>query len=269
MQSWRDQKAIRERTRAAKFDRIFCFDTSSRIAGLFDGIKTRFHWFQGSAELKHSARHYLDLVASTCHLPTDEFYNFLPVSSDAVQQVNAELESYDISADDTLLMIHPTFSGYSRIGLRKRQARKRKLWPPQNYGSLGSKLASSKLATGSSPKTFMALLPDELHFGEKIVRHSGNTILLRESQPTFDRYKALISRANALLTPDSGPMHIASALGTRIVAFFSMKDPADCGPYMPSELFTILQSDDPIRGISAISVDTVFDAVMAQLNASV
>ena len=68
-----------------------------------------------------------------------------------------------------------------------------------------------------------------------------------------------------MVTPDSGPMHIASAVGTRIVAFFSMKDPADCGPYMDPSLFTILRSDDPIHGISTISVDTVYNAIMAQL----
>lgn len=267
-QSYRDQKEIRRLTQLAQFDKIFCFDTSPRIAGLFKDIQTEFHWFKGSGVLKHSARHYLELVASTCQCDIDHFYNHLPVPEIAARQVDTELESYGISRQDKLVMIHPTFSGYSRLGLRKRQARIRKLWPAANYGLLGKQLAATKLDNGTTPKVFMAILPAELHYGKKIAAASDGTIRLLESQPTFERYKALIARADLLLSPDSGPMHIASALGTRIVAFFSMKEPADCGPYMPADLFTILRSDDPVKGISTISVDTVFDAIMAQLNAA-
>jgi ADP-heptose:LPS heptosyltransferase len=109
----------------------------------------------------------------------------------------------------------------------------------------------------------MILLPDELSFGEKIVSHSDNNVLLLRSESTFERYKAMIQRADVLLTPDSGPMHMASALGTKIVAFFSMKDPGDCGPYMDPEMFIILRSENtpnPELGINAIDVDTVYDA---------
>ena len=110
---------------------------------------------------------------------------------------------------------------------------------------------------------FMVLLPDELSFGEKIVKLSNNNILLLKSDSTFERYKAMIQRADVLLTPDSGPMHMASALGTKTVAFFSMKDPGDCGPYMDPAKFIILRSENtahPERGINAIDVDTVYDA---------
>ena len=267
-QSYRDQKQIRARTLVANFDKIYCFDTSPRIAGLFRDTVTDFYWFEGSTTLKHSARHYLELVASTCQCDTDHLYNYLPVSVEATRQVNTELESHGISQHDKLVMIHPTFSGYSRLGLRKRQARIRKLWPAEQYGALGKQLATTKLADGTTPKVFMAILPAELHYARKIAAASDGSILLLESQPTFERYKALIARANVLLSPDSGPMHIASALGTRIVAFFSMKEPADCGPYMPPNLFSILRSDDPVKGIATISVDSVLDAIQAQLNSA-
>lgn len=269
IQNWRDQQAIRQRARQARFDKIFCFDTSPRIGGLFRDIPGEFHWFKGSDTLKHSARHYLELVAAHCSVDIETFYNYLPVSDEAARLVNLELESYGISRQDKLVMIHPTFSGYSRLGLRKRQAKIRKLWPASYYGLLGKLLTATRLEDGSTPKVFMAILPAELHYARKIVAASDGSIRLLESQPTFERYKALIARANVLLSPDSGPMHIASALGTRIVAFFSRKEPADCGPYMPAHLFTILRSDDPVKGISTIDVDTVLDAVKSKLNAGI
>ena len=264
IKSYTDRKKLLKKISNGNFDRIYCFDTSERIAGLFDHSPAEFHWFQGSNELKHSARHYLDLVASSCNIDAGAFYNFLPVDSSYRKQVDEELATSAIQPEDIVVMMHPTFSGYSKLGLRKRHARIRKLWPAENYGHLGKQLSTQSI-NGRQVKPLIALLPAELSLGRRIVDYSDGSITLLESHPTFGRYKALIKRADLLLTPDSGPMHIASALETPIVAFFSMKEPADCGPYMEPALFTILRSDDPVKGISTIDVDTVYNAVMTKL----
>ena len=264
IRAYTDKTKLLGKIQAGNFDKIFCFDTSSRIASLAENSPAEFFWFHSSNELKHSARHYLDLVASNCDIAVEDFYNYLPVDSEYRNQVDQELAAVGIQPDDIVVMMHPTFSGYSRLGLRKRKARIRKLWPAVNYGNLGNML-SQKTIDGRRIKPLIALLPRELPLGKKIVGYSKGTITLLESNPTFGRYKALIDRADLILTPDSGPMHIASALGTRIVAFFSRKEPADCGPYMHTSLFTILRSDDPKKGISTIDVNTVYDAVMSQL----
>jgi heptosyltransferase-2 len=264
VKSYADKRSLLKKIAASNFDKIYCFDTSKRIAGLFEHAHTEFHWFHSSDELKHSARHYLDLVASGCDIDAEQFYNFLPVDDGYRKQVDKELETQGIMPEDLVVMMHPTFSGYSRLGLRKRHARIRKLWPVGSYAELGKRLADETI-DGRAIKPLIALLPRELELGRKIVSNSDGKVTLLESYPTFGRYKALIARANLLLTPDSGPMHIASALGTPIVAFFSMKEPADCGPYMEPSLFTILRSDDPVKGISTIDVDTVHDAVLSQL----
>ncbi len=81
----------------------------------------------------------------------------------------------------------------------------------------------------------------------------------------------MIQRADVFVSPDTGPMHIASALNTRVVAMFSDKDPSDCGPYMPVDRFSILRSElmsHPEKGISAISVEDVYQACVQQLAAA-
>jgi len=264
IKSYTDKRKLLKNISNGNFDKIYCFDTSKRIASLFEHSHAEFHWFHSSNELKHSARHYLDLVASSCEIDVEKFNNFLPVDNASLKQVDEELQTFGIQPDDIVVMMHPTFSGYSKLGLRKRHARIRKLWPAENYGQLGKQLSLQSL-DGRQIKPLIALLPAELSLGKMIVDYSDAAITLLESQPPFSRYKALIKRANLLLTPDSGPMHIASALGTPIVAFFSMKEPADCGPYMDPALFTILRSDDPVKGISSIDVETVHSAVINQL----
>ncbi len=257
-----DKNNIKRKLKASNFDSIICFDTSPRIAKLFVNIKTEFHQYKASNVLVHCAKAYLEFVSRACNKPLVDAYNFLPVDKEAQQHVDSELLEHGITTDDKVLMIHPTFSGYSRFGIRKRQAKLRKLWPPENYGELISRLTGASNSE-QQLKVIMVLLPDEISFGEKIIKHSNKKALLLESKSTFERYKAMIQRANVLLTPDSGPMHMASALNTKIVAFFSMKDPGDCGPYMDPNRFTILRSENmpqPERGISAIDVNTVFAA---------
>ena len=258
-----DKNRILKNLKTSHFDKIICFDTSPRIAALFDGIDTEFHQYKGSKVLKHCAKAYLDFLAEACDKPVYDAYNHLPVEQAARDETDAELLKHGISPDDTVLMIHPTFSGYSPYGIRKRQAKLRKLWSPENYGALIKRVTQLKGSNGNNIKAMMVLLPDELSYGEKIVRHSDNNVLLLRSESTFERYKAMIQRADVLLTPDSGPMHMASALGTKIVAFFSMKDPGDCGPYMEPEKFIILRSENtpnPELGINAIDVETVYNA---------
>lgn len=258
-----DKNTILKRLNDSSFDKVICFDTSHRIADLFTNIKTDFQQYTGSTELKHCARAYLDFLAQISNRPVVDTYNFLPVNQDARNHVDEELRKHGITPDDKLLMIHPTFSGYSRFGIRKRQAKLRKLWSPINYGKLISRMTDSSNTDNTRIKVLMVLLADELSYGEKIVKQSKNNILLLKSESTFERYKAMIQRADVLLTPDSGPMHMASALGTKIVAFFSMKDPGDCGPYMDPSKFIILRSEDtlhPEKGINAIDVDTVYSA---------
>lgn len=258
-----DKNNILKKLKTTHFDKIICFDTSPRIGALFAGIETDFYQFKGTAVLKHCAKAYLDFLAEACDKPVVACYNYLPVSEDARKQVDNELQQHGISKDDTVLMIHPTFSGYSRFGIRKRKAKRRKLWSPVNYGELVNRIAESSVDSTRPVKTLMVLLPDEISFGERIVKYSKDNILLLKSVSSFERYKAMIQRADVLLTPDSGPMHMASALGTRIVAFFSMKDPGDCGPYMDPTNYIILRSEStshPEKGINAIDVSTVYDA---------
>lgn len=260
-----DRHRLRKQIRNTHFDKIFCFDTSPRIAGLFSETSGDYHWILDhvTSEIKHCAKAYLDFVAEACNRPALPLYNTLPVEDEASRQAEKELAEIGINNDDILIMFHPTFSGFTKSGFRKKQARLRKLWPVNCYGELAKKLSRLQLENGRTPKTLMVLLPDELSYGEEIVKSSGGIIKLLRSQSTFERYKAILKRADLLITPDSGPMHVASALGTRIIAFFSMKDPGDCGPYMQPDRFTILRTEDtdePDKGVAAIDVDTVYEA---------
>jgi len=48
---------------------------------------------------------------------------------------------------------------------------------------------------------------------------------------TLEQSKALLSRASVVISPDSGPAHIASALGTPVIGLYAATWSKRSGPY--------------------------------------
>lgn len=70
-------------------------------------------------------------------------------------------------------------------------------------------------------------------------RQMGDAILTAMREPAIDliardtikQLQALLARATAVLTPDSGPLHMANAAGTPVIALHAASNPARSGPY--------------------------------------
>jgi heptosyltransferase I len=71
-------------------------------------------------------------------------------------------------------------------------------------------------------------------------REMGDAILASMQQPctdligkdTLPALLATLSRAAALLTPDSGPAHMATAVGCPVIGLYAATNPARSGPYL-------------------------------------
>ena len=100
---------------------------------------------------------------------------------------------------------------------------KTKQWPPENFASVMSRLQASFVITGTRADNRIAGKIVSLAGKAKIVNLCGRTGL--------KELIALSKRASAVLTNDSGPMHIAAALNRPVVAIFGPTDPEKTGPY--------------------------------------
>ena len=58
-----------------------------------------------------------------------------------------------------------------------------------------------------------------------------NAVLDLIGKDTFKRFLALCARASVLLGPDSGPVHMANAMGCRVIALHACTDATRSGPY--------------------------------------
>ncbi|MBN1917663.1 MAG: lipopolysaccharide heptosyltransferase II [Verrucomicrobia bacterium] len=67
-----------------------------------------------------------------------------------------------------------------------------------------------------------------------VERAGGDAVLNATGRTSLKGLAALLDQALFLLTNDSGPMHLAVAVGTPVVALFGPTDPAKIGPYGPN-----------------------------------
>lgn len=101
-----------------------------------------------------------------------------------------------------------------------------KLWPAERWAELARALAAQGLAS------LVAWGPGERARAEEIAAASGGA-----AAPAFPttllEYVALARRAAVVVAADTGPLHLACAVGAPVVALFGPTDPARNGPFSP------------------------------------
>lgn len=88
----------------------------------------------------------------------------------------------------------------------------------------------------------------------QLERDTTDAILAAMSTPALDlvgkdtlkQLPALLERADLVLTPDSGPMHIANAMGTKVLGLHAASNPARSGPYSDRR-YCVDRYDDSAR----------------------
>jgi heptosyltransferase I len=82
--------------------------------------------------------------------------------------------------------------------------------------------------------------------GQAIARRMTVPPLNLIGRDTVKRLLALLARAELLISPDSGPMHMATAVGTPVVGLHAASNPARSGPYLSQE-WCVNRYDDAAR----------------------
>ncbi len=114
---------------------------------------------------------------------------------------------------------------------------------------------------------------------ESEIRNPKSAISNLAGQTSFRELMALFKLCRVLLTNDTGPMHVAAALGTPVVALFGSTSPELTGPGLPGDARNhLLKSDVPcspcflrecpidFRCMNGISVGRVVQTLVESLN---
>jgi len=71
----------------------------------------------------------------------------------------------------------------------------------------------------------------EREMGDAILAAARSPMIDLIGRDTIKQLQALLQRASVVLTPDSGPMHMANAGGTRVIGLHAASNPQRSGPY--------------------------------------
>ena len=115
------------------------------------------------------------------------------------------------------------------VGARNGQAKR---WPPAHIAALSDRLIGELgalvLLTGAPNEAPLAQVVLHASTRGKLVNLTGKT--------TIPELIALIAASDVVVSGDSGPMHIACAVGTPVVALHGPTDPGLSGPTAPDAI---------------------------------
>lgn len=151
---------------------------------------------------------------------------------------------------------------------------KSKCWPAERFGELAAAIERT-----CHLRSVVNIAPGEEDMAREVIRAAGSAKPIALS---FDipQLAALMAEARIVVAGDTGPLHLAAALGTRVIGLFGATDPARNGP-LPHGVVLQAASDpsqlpDYVRGdyirqdsyspaMLALSVDRVFSAVQHEI----
>ena len=189
---------------------------------------------------RHEVEYNLDLVR-TLGLPTAATVSKLPQWSREHAEVIAKLQEQGVGAAEPFVAVHPWTSNPL------------KQWPAERYRLLIQRLAQEltlRVVIIGGPAE-RAGLPDVLPVKLPVIDLVGRLSLRQLVE--------LLRCARALVSNDSGPVHVAAAAGTRTIVLFGTSDPASgpkrWGPW--GEGHTVISKPS----MDAITVDDVTHAL--------
>jgi heptosyltransferase-2 len=100
-----------------------------------------------------------------------------------------------------------------------------KRWPLSRFAAVGDRLART---TGAQVVVLGA--PPERPFAEAVAAAMTRPARVLAGQTSLAELVGVLARVRVLVTNDSGPMHVASALGTPVAAVFGPTDPGETAP---------------------------------------
>jgi heptosyltransferase-2 len=124
-----------------------------------------------------------------------------------------------------------------------------KRWPAEHFVALGRKWTAEVGA-----RVVVSGAPDEKHLCEKVAQGIGSGALNLAGRTTLKEWAALLAAAELVVCNDSGGMHLASAVGTPVIALYGITDPAKTGP-LGQRALVLQRSPERHRDVPRRSAD--------------
>jgi lipopolysaccharide heptosyltransferase I len=204
----------------------------------------------------HLVDYYLKIAQAAGAFEPDVQF-LLPIDPAAADVVNRLLKTKGIEPNNYAVFV-PT------------SAHRDKCWPVERFAALADKISTqfhlSIIATGAT---------SEKSTVERLRNLANVSIANFAGVTSLNELVALLKGARLVVSNDTGPGHIAAALGVPVVLIFGPTNPARVHPYNRPECAVAVEPDgrgfnadstDPKHDIKAVTLDEVYKKVCEQLN---
>lgn len=223
---WAGMRAVHSALRGRRFDVLLHMQVALRSNLLSLGIHAgrRIGYDRARAKDLHSlvineriparsGEHVLDAIGSFCEplgLRQTQVRWDIPIADAAHAWASAQLPG-----PTPTLVVSPSASHVLRN------------WRPERYAAVMDHVAACgwRVALVGGPSTAERMMADA------VLAACRHVPLDLTGKDTLKKLLALLSRAQLVLTPDSGPMHMANAVGTRVLGLHAASNPDRSGPY--------------------------------------
>lgn len=157
--------------------------------------------------MRHEVRRQLDLVAAVgCRTPDERLSLSVPPA--ATLRMQATLRECGISTERPWVLVHPGASAPSRR------------YPPEHFAAAADRLAADHrlpvLFTGSDGERELV---EGIRAAMRALSHS------LAGRLTLSEMAALVALAPVLISNNTGPVHIAAAVGTPVADLYALTNP--------------------------------------------
>ncbi len=208
--------------KSKKFDLALILHSTNRVnlISFLAGIPKRVGYARGKMDFlltdrlpykkrlgeKHEAEYSLDVLRS---IGVDARISQLvmPVRKENEENIDGLLKESGLGQGEKIIVLHPGASCIS------------KMWPQENFARVADILVEKFDA-----RILLVSAPEHVRIGEGVRGLMKNRPVFLCGETSLGDLAALFKRTNLFISNDSGPVHIACAIGVPVISIFGRKD---------------------------------------------
>ena len=212
-----------QKLRSKRFDVVIhCHGTNRmHLAAWFAGIPvrigydrraswalTKVHPYNKKEGLKQEAEYLFELLEPLGVTPPREIETFFPITDRSVQSFESMRLFHKVPNDLPWIALNPSASDVT------------KMWPAERFAELVTCLQKER------PSIFLAIgTSQDRATIERLIKNTSVPVFDLSGRLSLGMLGVLLKRSALLISNDSGPVHIATAVGTPVVSIFGRYEP--------------------------------------------
>jgi len=233
---WLGKRRLAASLRREHYDLALLFQNAFEAAflGVLAGIPLRYGYatdgrrlllthpvdLPNSRRTLHQVDYYVEMLRPIVR-ETSTMKPMLYVSSEDQDVADRVLQQGGIRPSEILIGVNPG-SVYGRA----------KRWSSERFAVVADRLIVELGQLASRPvRCLIVGGPGEEALGDAVARQMVSNPLVLSGKTSVRELKAIMKRCRLFVTNDTGPMHVADALGVPLVAIFGPTDPVATAPY--------------------------------------